>query len=397
MPGLERGVVAIAAGGFCSLALTTAGTVLAWGTRGLGEFGPRRVAPAYVSRPAPVEGLPAGIRAIAGGGDHSLALAAKGGVFAWGEGRFGQLGDGSAEQRYPPVRVSGPSAGVRAIAAGYNCSYAIRNDGALLSWGWSYEGQLGDGGTADSSVPRPVPALDSGVSAVSKRLALMEDGSVRAWGGEYPADELGADARLGLAATKLGGRPDLRVRSRWPSGEGRPLSFVAQIDLAQVAALDHSGLLPRAGLLSFFYGNPEAPLEADLSEVVFSEPGTPLSRREFPDELADHERYAAVALRPEAELSLPPAPPSFLSEEELDAYQWKLEELAPGSRHRLLGQPDPVQNDPRDGDVLLLLQVDSDDGARMMWGDVGRLYYLIETEDLRAKRFEASRCMLQSH
>ena len=47
--------------------------------------------------------------------------------------------------------------------------------------------------------------------------------------------------------------------------------------------------------------------------------------------------------------------------------------------------------------MLLLLQVDSDDGARMMWGDVGRIYYLIETEDLRAKRFEASRCMLQSH
>ena len=401
VPGLERDIIAIAAGGNHCLALSADGAVLAWGmagTPGLGGFGPADLSrPPYVSHPAPVEGLPAGIRTIAAAEGHSLAVTSQGAVLAWGEGFSGQLGDGARENRYPPVQVSGLSAGVRAIAAGYNCSYAIRDDGALLSWGWNYAGQLGDGGTADSPAPQPVPALDSGVSAVSWRLALMEDGSVREWGGEYPADELGADARLGLAATKLGGRPDLRARSRWPSREGRPLSFVAQINLAQVAALDSSGLLPRAGLLSFFYGDPAAPLEPDLCEVVFSEPGTPLGRRESPDELADHERYAAVALRPEAELSLPPAPPSFLSEEERDAYQWKLEELAPGPRHRLLGQPDLVQNDPRDGDALLLLQVDSDERARMMWGDVGRLYYFIRPDDLGTKRFEASRCELQSH
>ncbi len=64
----------------------------------------------------------------------------------------------------------------------------------------------------------------------------------------------------------------------------------------------------------------------------------------------------------------------------------------------MLGHPDLVQKDPRDSDeALILLQVDSDDGARMMWGDVGRLYYLIQRNDLRAKRFKAGRCELQSH
>ena len=63
----------------------------------------------------------------------------------------------------------------------------------------------------------------------------------------------------------------------------------------------------------------------------------------------------------------------------------------------MLGHPDLVQNDPRDGDALVLLQVDSDDDARMMWGDAGRLYHLIHPEDLRARTFQASRCELQSH
>ncbi len=400
VPGLERNIIAIAAGLYHSLALSADGTVLAWGmagTDGLGEFGPVDLSrPPSVSGPAPVEGLPADIQAIAAAHEHNLALTSDGAVLAWGQGIFGQLGDGASENRYPAVQVSGLSAGVRAIAAGRSCSFAIRDDGALLSWGLNREGQLGDGDTTDRSVPGPVPAL-RGVAAVSRRLALMDEGSVRAWGGEYPADELAADARLDLAATKLGGRPDLRVRSRWPAREGRPLSFVAQIDLAQVAPLDNSGLLPRAGLLSFFYGDPEGPLQPELCEVVFSEPGTPLRRREFPDELSDQERYAALALRPQPELTLPPAPPSFLSEEELDAYQWKLEELAPGPRHRLLGHPDLVQDDPRDDAHALLLQVDSEDAARMTWGDLGRLYYLISPADLRAGRFEASRCVLQSH
>lgn len=41
-----------------------------------------------------------------------------------------------------------------------------------------------------------------------------------AWGSEYPADELGPDARLDIGATKLGGRPDLRAgRAGQPATE----------------------------------------------------------------------------------------------------------------------------------------------------------------------------------
>lgn len=47
--------------------------------------------------------------------------------------------------------------------------------------------------------------------------------------------------------------------------------------------------------------------------------------------------------------------------------------------------------------LILLLQVDSDDEARTAWGDLGRLYFLIDTQGLRAQRFDAARCAWQSH
>jgi uncharacterized protein YwqG len=36
------------------------------------------------------------------------------------------------------------------------------------------------------------------------------------------------------------------------------------------------------------------------------------------------------------------------------------------------------------------LQIDSEEAAGMMWGDVGRIYFLIRRDDLRERRFEKS-------
>ena len=45
----------------------------------------------------------------------------------------------------------------------------------------------------------------------------------------------------------------------------------------------------------------------------------------------------------------------------------------------------------------LLLQIDSDDSAEMMWGDVGRVYFWIREEDLRQARFDRTWTILQCH
>jgi uncharacterized protein YwqG len=67
------------------------------------------------------------------------------------------------------------------------------------------------------------------------------------------------------------------------------------------------------------------------------------------------------------------------------------------------GRPSDYQ-DPRvaalragAADWRLLLQVDSDDAAGMMWGDVGRIYYWIRAQDLAARRFDQAWLILQCY
>ncbi len=86
------------------------------------------------------------------------------------------------------------------------------------------------------------------------------------------------------------------------------------------------------------------------------------------------------------------------------------------SIHRLLGHPEPVQGDPfidcqlfsndlewaevqtnhtmasqlekNATDWCLLLQIDSDPTANMMWGDVGMIYFCIKHDDLAKGDFD---------
>ncbi len=49
--------------------------------------------------------------------------------------------------------------------------------------------------------------------------------------------------------------------------------------------------------------------------------------------------------------------------------------------------PDPIQSFELDEDDALVLQIDSEEDAGMMWGDVGRLYWWMPKEDLRRRDF----------
>jgi hypothetical protein len=74
---------------------------------------------------------------------------------------------------------------VAGVAAGHQFTLALLRDGTVRSWGDGIFGDLGDGNERDSSVPVEVKGL-TGATAVAAGgvfgLALLKDGTVRSWG-----------------------------------------------------------------------------------------------------------------------------------------------------------------------------------------------------------------------
>jgi alpha-tubulin suppressor-like RCC1 family protein len=104
---------AVSAGGDHTCALLAAGRVTCWGANSFGELGD-----GTRSGPAACNGYPCsatpvvvsrltGASAISGGEDHTCALLSGGAVGCWGEGAYGELGDGRIGEHDVPVRVSG--------------------------------------------------------------------------------------------------------------------------------------------------------------------------------------------------------------------------------------------------------------------------------------------------
>jgi alpha-tubulin suppressor-like RCC1 family protein len=189
---LPRGadVTAIRAGCLDNLALTASGRVYAWGYNGLGELGDG----SYRDRHHPVlVRLPRGIRirAISAGCDHSLAITSAGSLLAWGYNKDGELGTGTTTSSDVPVRVNLPSGATPRIIAG-GCYYSIAMTSAgLFGWGRNNNGELGNGTTTSSDVPVPITIVRRGppigrpvsiFAGCAHTLVLFSKGAIRAWG-----------------------------------------------------------------------------------------------------------------------------------------------------------------------------------------------------------------------
>ena len=177
------GVKQLVAGTYHILALMNDGTVKSWGDNSCGQLGmgdfARRTAPTTIS------GL-GEVKQIAAGTYHTVASMNDGTVKAWGRNNFGQLGlgDFSEASRITPATIPGLT-GVKQLAAGVFHTLALMNDGTVKSWGDNSCGQLGMGSTTNISTPTNIPGL-TGVKQLAAgnghTLALMSDGTVKAWG-----------------------------------------------------------------------------------------------------------------------------------------------------------------------------------------------------------------------
>ena len=201
------------------LALTRDARVYAWGTGDKGQLGigpmpvtkfRHRSPSAYPYAPFPVEiaGL-SGVSAISAGYAHSLALLKDGTVRAWGENRWGEVGDGTTVMRHAPVVVRGVKDAV-GVAAGQGFAAVLR-DGTVMTWGNRIAGALGRTPGSDNRAD-PVPALVPGVTGVRRIavghvhvIALTEAGTIVSWGTPYPGrtgDERAAAVIPGLAGVQ---------------------------------------------------------------------------------------------------------------------------------------------------------------------------------------------------
>jgi len=213
----------------------------------------------------------------------------------------------------------------------------------------------------------------------------------------------------------------------------QPLDFLLQIDLVDLRPFGLAAGLPPRGLLTFFYDTENQPWGFDPADrggfrvalfedrhlAVLDPPHRALARRGLNfarGETLPHFRsraYNELA----AKVELKDSYFELVEELEGQAYQG-------GGRHRLFGHSANVQGDmqleaqlvsngvncgdssgydeprarslaPGAADWVLLLQLDSDDRANIMWGDAGMLYFWIRRQDLAELRFDRAWFALQ--
>ena len=212
--GYLTDVKTVTAGWYHILALKNDGTVWTWGFNNVGQLGDGTT----VNRSTPVQVPISEVKAITAGSYHSVALKTDGTVWTWGGGTSGQLGNGASLDSSMPVQVegvggSGNLIGVKAIASGSAFCLAVKNDGAVVSWGSNTYGQLGNGESGSGtnknapvnvmiSATTPLTGGDSVAAGHYHSLAMLNDGTVRAWGYNEQG-QLGSGSSATLSASPV--------------------------------------------------------------------------------------------------------------------------------------------------------------------------------------------------
>lgn len=223
---LPPDVTQIAAGAHHSLSITAQGQLWTWGRNWEGQLGHTPLSPGQLRIAAPqaaqVEAV-AHLQVVsaAASGVASFAATSDGTVWVWGSSKRGQLGLGpGVTEAHQPKRIPDLD-GVRQLAAGWGHALALKEDGSLMSWGYPRHGRLGHSFAAsisedsdDEAVmdrlvwePQAVTALEGiQIKQVAcgddHSLALSTDGSLFAFG-DNSLGQLGSKRPLGTASSDV--------------------------------------------------------------------------------------------------------------------------------------------------------------------------------------------------
>ena len=160
----DETIIQISAGYAHTAAITSEGRIFTWGFNRSGQLGDGTATDRYT----PIEitsyfDLNAGetIIEISAGEHHTAAITSEGRVFTWGNNCNKQLGDGTTTDRYTPTEITSYfnlNAGetIIGIAAGIFNTAAITSEGRVFTWGYNGHGQLGDGTTISRDTPAEI-------------------------------------------------------------------------------------------------------------------------------------------------------------------------------------------------------------------------------------------------
>ncbi|KFB50142.1 hypothetical protein ZHAS_00018200 [Anopheles sinensis] len=184
----ERQVTGVFCGASYSAAITANGELYTWGRGTYGRLGHGNSEDKHV--PTQVTALKAHrvVHVALGCGDaHSLCVTDAGDVFAWGDGDFGKLGNGSCNGSSIPIQIELPQAAAVKVFSGSQFSIALSRDGTVYSWGKGHGGRLGHGHSEHCPSPKMVQALEGKkvvdlAVGLAHCLALTASGELYGWG-----------------------------------------------------------------------------------------------------------------------------------------------------------------------------------------------------------------------
>lgn len=260
---------------------------------------------------------------------------------------------------------------------------------------------------------------------------------------------------LDITTSKIGGKPAVPSDFEWPTYTGviygietekktRPLSFLAQINLKEISELDDKNLLPKEGILSFFYDLETMtwgfdPEDKGSAMIFYFPEDTVLQAKDIPEEIEERNVIPELSVQFEPHISLPgygdkDEELGLSRDEDLDWDDFmECRENAGGDDNdevtKLFGYPNVIQNPMeeeceacssgfRQGnhedyaaitdeqkkeiaekakDWMLLFQMSTieTDGYELMFGDCGSIYFWIRKQDLEERRFDKAWLVLQ--
>lgn len=226
------------------------------------------------------------------------------------------------------------------------------------------------------------------------------------------------DNVLSIGTSKIGGLPDLPSHINWANlvweveydpeddeenlGSINTLGFLAQINLFEIANFDVEDILPKSGMIYFFYDLKQQPPYTDTQEdnffrVIYSKTTSSLIRTECPEGVPVLNSYK---LNFDTMISLPSYNnielQNVMNNEENLIYR-KLRHNDLISKNHILGYPDPIQIEYRFEQELDMLDNKSEENyskwvcllqlqstEELYWGpaECGNLYFMISQEEL---------------